>query len=205
MVSKLNLASDPFRNRNLPYIIALLMMAASVAAGVIAFAQLRQNAVQTEIAESQVEEMQEELDRLRGEGEKIQQQLSPEQRALLVASHKLVANKSFGWSRLFADLESVLPGSVSASKISVENIYKDGDRIKAELDFGVISRDHQSIMAMMDNMTNSGLFQAEIRGQNRQQNERLTYTEYSLRLIYSPPSVLAPPEPAVDVAQGGDR
>ena len=105
---------------------------------------------------------------------------------MLIASHKLVASKSFGWSRLFADLEAVLPGSVSASRISVQNIFKDGDRIKAELDFSVLSRDYQSVMNMIDNMNNSGIFQAELRGQDLQKTERVTYTEYTLHIVYSP-------------------
>ena len=51
--------------------------------------------------------MDDEIKRLNGEGIKVQQQLTPEQQNLLIASHKLVANKAFGWSRLFADLEAV--------------------------------------------------------------------------------------------------
>ena len=151
--------------------------------------------------------MDEEITTLKGKGEAVQQQLTPEQQKLLIASHKLVANKTFGWSRLFADLEAVLPGSVSASRVAVENIYKDGDRVKAELDFGVLSRDYQSVMTMIATMNNSGLFQAELRGQDRQQNERLTYTEYSLHLIYTPAYGYAPSSSA-DVArsnQGGQQ
>lgn len=144
--------------------------------------------------------MEAEIARLNGEGEKVQQQLMPEQRALLIAAHKLVANKNFGWSRLFADLESVLPGSVSASRISVENVYRDADRVKAELEFGVLSRDYPSVMAMMENMNNSGLFQAELRSQDLQKNERVTYTEYTLRLIYTPASGFSTSTPT-DVAQ----
>ena len=140
---------------------------------------------------------------LKVEGEKVKQQLTPEQRELLIASHKLVANKAFGWSRLFADLENVLPGNVSASRISVENIYKDGDRIKAELDLGVISRDYQSVMAMIDNMNNSGVFQAELRGQDLQKNERITFTEYTLRLLYTPSYGYAPASNS-DVASSAD-
>jgi Tfp pilus assembly protein PilN len=118
----------------------------------------------------------------------------------LNASHKLVANKTFGWSRLFADLESVLPGSVSASRIAVENIYQDGDRIKAELELGAISRDYQSVMVMIENMNNSGLFQAELRGQDLQKNERITYTEYTFRLIYTPGYGYST-SPSTDIAQ----
>ena len=130
----------------------------------------------------------------------MQQLLTPEQKTLLTASHKLVANKTFGWSRLFADLESVLPGSVSASRIAVDNIYQDGDRIKAELELGVISRDYPAVMAMIENMNNSGLFRAELRGQDLQKNERITYTEYTFRLIYTPAYGYAT-TPATDIAQ----
>ena len=139
-----------------------------------------------ETARADIRQMEEEIKLLEGRAGAVQQQLSPEQRNLLIASHKLVANKSFGWSRLFADLEAVLPGSVSASRIAVANIYKDGDRIKAELDFGVLSRDYQAVMTMISNMNNSGLFQAELKSQDRQQGERVIYTEYTLHLIYTP-------------------
>ena len=154
--------------------------------GVFALAQLYQYSKENEIARKQVEDMESEVARLKGEGAKVQQQLSPQERELLIASHKLVANKTFGWSRLFSDLESVLPGSVSASRIAVQSIYRDGDRVKAELEFGVLSRDYQAVMGMIGTMNNSGLFQAELRGQDRQESERQIYTEYTLRLIYTP-------------------
>lgn len=166
--------------------------------------QLRRNSNATEIVKREISTTEAEVQRLKGEGEKVQQQLTPQQRELLVASHKLVANKSFGWSRLFADLESVLPGSVSASRIAVENVYKDGDQVKAELDFAVLSRDYPAVMSMIDSMNNSGLFQAELRGQDRQKTERMTYTEYSLHLIYTQNYAYTTPQaPAGDIAQGG--
>ena len=200
MITKLNLASRPFRNRTTPYLISLLLLGVAVSAGLLCFSQLNKAASQTELARSQIRQMEEEIKALNGKGEAVQQQLTPDQQNLLIASHKLVANKTFGWSRLFADLEAVLPGSVSASRITVENIYKDGDRIKAELDFGVLSRDYQAVMTMIASMNNSGLFQAELRGQDRQQNERLTYTEYTLHLIYTPAYGYAP-SASTDLAQ----
>jgi Tfp pilus assembly protein PilN len=192
VITKLNLASRPFRNRTTPYLISLLLLGLAVSAGLLCFAQLNKVSSQTEIAKSQIKQMDEEISALKGKAGAVQQQLTPEQQRLLIASHRLVANKTFGWSRLFADLEAVLPGSVSASRIAVENIYKDGDRIKAELDFGVLSRDYPAVITMIANMNNSGLFQAELRGQDRQQNERLTYTEYTLHLIYTPAYGYAP-------------
>lgn len=169
-------------------------------AGIFFLAKLNQNSTQNELLSKQAKEMEAEVARLNGEGQKVQQQLTPQQRELLVASHKLVANKSFGWSRLFADLESVMPGSVSASRISVENVYKDRDEVKAEITFGVLSRDYAAVMSMIDAMNNSGQFQAELRGQDLQKTERITYTEYTLRLIYTQ-SYSVSSAPATDVAQ----
>ena len=203
MITKLNLSSKPFRNRTTPYLLSLLLLALAVAGAAVSFARLRENRELSEITAKQVKEMDAEVARLKDAGAKVQQQLTPEQRELLVASHKLVANKSFGWSRLFADLESVLPGSVSASRISVENVYKDGDRVKAELDFSVLSRDYAAVMSMIESMNNSGLFQAELRGQDLQKNDRMTYTEYTLRLVYTPAYGYAS-RPAADVAQTGE-
>ena len=186
MITKLNLATHPFRNRTTPFLLAFCLLVAGALGGIFALSQLYQYSKENEIARKQVENMEDEVARLKGEGAKVQQQLSLQERELLIASHRLVANKTFGWSRLFADLESVLPGSVSASRIVIENIYRDGDRVKAELEFGVLSRDYQAVMGMIGSMNNSGLFQAELKSQDRQESERQIYTEYTLRLIYTP-------------------
>ena len=205
MITKLNLATRPFRNRTTPYLLSLLLLGLSVAGGLLCFSQLNEAATQNELAKTDIQRMNEEIAGLKNKGEMVQQQLTPEQQNLLIASHKLVASKSFGWSRLFADLEAIMPGSVSASRIAVENVYKDGDRIKAELDFAVLSRDYQGVMTMIANMHNSGLFQAEIRGQDRQQTERMIFTEYSLRVVYSPAYGYAAPSEIAQSDQGGAR
>jgi Tfp pilus assembly protein PilN len=185
----------------LPYLAAAAMLIVSLLAGVYCLATLNSNRRDNTALAASVREREEEIKRLKGEGEKVQQLLTPQQRSLLTAAHKLVANKAFGWSRLFADLERVLPSSVAASRISVENVYQDGDRIKASLDFSVIARDYAAVQAMIDSMNNSGMFQAELRGQDRQENERMTYTEYTFHLIYSPGYGYTAASPAADVAQ----
>ncbi len=201
VITKLNLSTHPFRNRVLPYLFAGLLLVTSVFGGVYCIAKLRENSNKNELLIGAIRERESEIQKLKGEGEKVQQLLSPEQKALLTASHKLVANKAFGWSRLFADLERVLPGSVSASRIGVENIYQDGDRIKAELELGVISRDYPAVMTMIENMNNSGLFRAELRGQDLQKGERITFTEYTFRLVYTPGYGYATAVPETETAQ----
>jgi Tfp pilus assembly protein PilN len=200
VITKLNLATHPFRNRLLPYLMATLLLVVGALGSVYCLVRLNENKKENDLLAKAVAEREAEIKQLKGEGEKVQQLLTPEQKTLLTAAHKLVANKKFGWSRLFADLEAVLPGSVSASRIAVENVYQDGDRVKAELELGVLSRDYGAVMAMIQNMQNTGLFQAELRGQDLQQNERITYTEYTFRIIYTPYGSAAA-APATDLAQ----
>ena len=202
VITKLNLSSKPFRNRNLPYLLALLLLVVAAFGALICFVELRQNSQLNELALARNRQMEADIKQLNDKGAQVQQQLSPEQQGLLIAAHKLVANKTFSWSRLFADLESVLPGGVSASRINVTNVYSDGDKTKAELELGVLSRDYQSVISMIDGMNQSGVFQAELKGQDLQKNERVNYTEYTLHLIYVPLSGNAQSS-AGDIAQSG--
>jgi len=198
-ISDLNLATKPFRNRVLPYLAAAALLLAAGVLGIVCIAKLKQNSDTNKILAARIEASKGEIARLKGEGEKVRQQLTPEQRTVLSAAHRLVANKGFGWSRLFADLESVMPGSVSASRISVQHIYTDGAKVRAELELGVISRDYAGVQQMIQNMQNSGLFLAELRGQDLQKTDLSVYTEYTLRVVYSPGYSYAAPQ--TDIAQ----
>ncbi len=205
MINKLNLSSRPFRNRTLPYLLALLFLAVAISGATLSFAKLRDTTAKNEIAKSEIEQMNKEVKELKSKGELVQQQLTPEQTALLVGAHKLVANKTFGWSRLFADLEAVLPGGVSVSRVNVQDVFKDGEKTKAELEFAVLSRDYPSVMAMIENMNGSGIFAAELRGQDLQKNERFTYSEYTLHLVYTPRAGYSAAPSEVARTQGGSQ
>ena len=188
----------------LPYLVALLLLSFAVAGAVLSFAKLNDIATRNEQYELQIQEWQKEIAALKGKGELVQQQLSPEQKNLLIASHKLVANKSFGWSQLFYDLEQVMPGSVSASRIAVENVYQTSDgRTQAELEFAVLSKDYQSVISMIDRMNSSSNFQASLRSQSLKESEAITYMEYTLRLIYTSPTVYTPTVAPDNLAENG--
>lgn len=134
----------------------------------------------------EVADLEKGLEELNKKGEQVEQELPPADKIRLIGAHKLVASRSFGWSRLFADIEGVLPGNVSASRITVENIFKDGDRIRAELEFAVLSRDYNGVAQLIDNMNNSGVFRAELRGQDLQKSDRLKFSEFTLHVVYTP-------------------
>jgi len=106
------------------------MLGLSVAGALLCFGWLESNSRQDKDYRAQIERLHVTIDDLNGKGQQVQQQLTPDEQNLLIAAHKLVANKNFVWSRLFSDLESVLPGSVSASKISVKNVFSEGDQIR---------------------------------------------------------------------------
>ena len=117
MITKLNLASQPFRNRTLPYLISLLLLAFAVGGAVLSFAIWRDAAAQNEIAKADIARMNTDLQALKDKGVLVQQALTPEQEALLIAAHKLVANKSFGCCCHEAALsKSLLAAAVSILK-----------------------------------------------------------------------------------------
>ncbi len=186
MIQKLNLSSIPFRNRILPWLLSLSLFALSAIGFAYFYNDYRNTKALDEVVKSGTTTMEEDLKRLKEDGEKVQQSLTLEQKQTLVAAHKLVARKDFSWSRLFSDVESLLPSGVSVSRINVQDVYKDSFGTKADLEFSVLSRDSQSVINMIDNMNASGTFQAELRGQDLQKGETITYTEFNLRLIYSP-------------------
>lgn len=205
MITELNLATRPFRNRTTPYLLALLVLLLAFFAGIYCLVKYSQEKKQLTLAQEQGKAMKAELAVFKENESKIQQQLTPQQSSLLIASHMLVANKSFGWSRLFADLEGVIPGSVSASRINVENIFRDGDRVKADLEFTVLSRDYESVVAMINAMNNSGMFQAELRSQSRQKAETFVYSEYTLRLLYTQAYGNTPANDLAQSQSGGEQ
>jgi Tfp pilus assembly protein PilN len=180
-------------------LLSLFLLTVSMLGAVYAFAVLRNNNIENQQKVEEIAQLESQIKALNAQGEKIQQQLTPEQQNLLIAAHKLISNKTFVWSRLFSDLEAVMPNSVSASRIVVRNVYDDGGQVKAELEFAVLSADYSSVQSMIDSMNNSGLFQAELRGQDLQKTERMTFSEYTLRLIYSPSRGLSTPQ--IDIAQ----
>ena len=83
MITDLNLATRPFRNRVFPYVFsALLLLIAGV--GLIAcLAFLKQNSDKNREYADKIAAGQAEIAKLKGAGERVQQQLTPEQQAIL--------------------------------------------------------------------------------------------------------------------------
>lgn len=208
MLDKLNLSSKPFRNRTLPYLIAAAVIVVAFLGAVVGFSQYRSDIALNKVVKGDVDKMAEKIDSLKKRGTEIRNELTLPQQQLLIAAHTLVAHKDFSWSRLLTDLETVLPGDVSASRINVQRIYRDGDQLRAEIEFSVLAKNYQGVLEMIRRMNNSGIFRASLRGQDLQKGESITYSEYTLHLVYSPRAGYAS-APAADIAknsaEGGER
>lgn len=150
------------------------------------FAEYRSVATATEVANDGIRDLEPKIKDLNAQAEAVKQALTPEQRKSLLAAHQLVAQKRFSWSRLLADLESVMPTGTSVSNVGVRDVYQSGDRMVADLEISILSRNYENVMTMINSMGDTGMFQAELRGQDLQRDKGGNLTEYSLFVRYLP-------------------
>jgi len=187
MITRLNLSSRPFRNRALPWTVtAIVTLASIIGLILIARATIQTNA-EAQIAQSDVADLRKRNDALVHKAEAIKVALTPEQQHALKSAHSLVDRKRFSWSRLFADLESILPGKVRVARIAVKQVGTSGDRTVANLDLTVVSKDPATVTQMIDEMQRGGIFQAELVSQNLQRGRDEVGAEYEMNVRYTPP------------------
>jgi Tfp pilus assembly protein PilN len=146
--------------------------------------------------------------------EQVKQAMTPEQLQSLKSAHELVNRKRFSWSRLFADLEAVLPGDVRVSRIAVRQVRTQGGRTVADLELAVVAKSYNTVTDMIATMDQQGIFQAELHTQNLQKGKGEGGSEYELKVQYTPragyasqpvqPARAAVESPALD-ARGGLR
>ncbi|HEX6730714.1 MAG TPA: hypothetical protein VF074_11905 [Pyrinomonadaceae bacterium] len=186
MNTDINLASKPFNNRLLPWLMTVVLLFISIIGLLIVVrftyaANQQARAIQTDI-----DKLKEQEKGILGEANKVKDSLTPEQFQALQAAHQLVDRKKFSWSRLLADLESSLPGNVRVSRIAVRDVTAQSEQTVAELDLVVFARSSTSITQMIADMDKAGIFQAELRAQNLQKGRGESGTEYELFVVYRP-------------------
>ena len=188
MTTKLNLASRPFSNHALPWVLTALIVAVSLIAFVLIIRWTGQARSQANAAQADINALKQEEHDLNAQAQAVKNSLTQEQLQTLAAAHLLVDRKRFSWSRLFADLEAALPGNVRVSRISVRDVAARDEQTLAELDLTVISKTPDTITDMIAQMDRVGIFQAELRAQNLQKGRGESGTEYELYVIYRPRS-----------------
>ena len=201
MSANLNLASQPFRNRALPWSIAGVVAVASLVALVLLVSRTSQTNQRTAEVEREGTSQRQEDAKLEKRAEEIKQTLTPEQKQTLQAAHGLVERKRFSWARLFADLEAALPGSVRVKRITVRDVAMQAEQTVAELELVVVSKNPADATGMIMEMDRGGIFRAELIEQNLQKERNETGTESTLRVLYSPRAVYPSGGPAASVAE----
>jgi Tfp pilus assembly protein PilN len=184
--ANLNLASQPFRNRTLPWTVTAIVALVSLVALFFIMQSSVQTNAQADIVERDVKGLQEQADALKAQAEKVKETLTPEQAQSLEAAHTLADRKHFSWSRLFADLEAELPNSVRVTRIGVRDVAFRGGQTVADLDLSVIGKSPADVTEMISRMDQEGIFHAEPLSQTLQKGKGESGTEWTLYVVYRP-------------------
>ncbi len=183
MSTNLNLASKPFSNHALPWLLTFIMLLISLFSLVFIVRGTAQANSQAALVQADINKLKQEENSLVNTAQQVKDSLTPEQVQLLRAAHQLVDRKRFSWSRLLADLESALPGTVRVSRIAVKDVAPEGT---AQLDLVVLAKSPTTITEMISAMDHAGVFHAELRAQNLQKGRGESGTEYELFVVYRP-------------------
>ena len=211
MPTKLNLASKPFSNRSLPWVVTTVVVVVSLISLVFIVRATNRANAQAAAVQSDVNNLKRQEQELRQKVQAVKNSLTTEQLQTLSAAHTLVDRKHFSWSRLFADLESALPGNVRVKLIAVRGVTTRGDETLAELELTVVAKSPATVTDMIAEMDRGGIFHAELRAQNLQRGRGESGAEYELYVIYRPragsasDTVAATLSGADDMAKGGVR
>ncbi|HVQ39796.1 MAG TPA: hypothetical protein VMS31_19810 [Pyrinomonadaceae bacterium] len=184
MATKLNLARRPFNNRSLPWVVTAFVMLISLGSLVLIVRANNRARKEYDVLQNEVNALSQQEQALRKQAEVVKNSLTPEQRQTLEAAHTLVDRKHFSWSRLFADLESALPGSVRVKRIGVRGVAIRNDQTLAELELTVVAKSPAAVTDMMAEMDRAGIFQPELRSQNLQRGRGESGAEYELYVVY---------------------
>jgi hypothetical protein len=184
VISRLNLASEPFRNRALPWTVAVAVSAVSLVALVLVLARYNEVRAQADVTDRQVQAMRGQKGELERQAESVRQGIPAEQRPPLEAARALVSRKGFSWSQLFSDLEGFMPGDVRVSRINVREVTQVGDQTRTDLDLTVVGRAPTDVTGMLDQMNRSGTFSAQPVTENQKSGRGESGYEWLLRVSY---------------------
>lgn len=184
MISRLNLASDPFRNRALPWTVAAAVSAVSLVALVLVLARYNEARAAADVSDRQVQAMRAQQKEFDQQADAVRQTIPAEQRPPLEAARALVSRKGFSWSQLFSDLEGFLPSDVRVARINVREVAQVGDQTRADLDMTVVGRAPTDVTGMIDEMNRSGTFSAVPVTETYRSGRGESGYEWGLRVSY---------------------
>ncbi|MEO6391859.1 MAG: hypothetical protein ABIP75_08410 [Pyrinomonadaceae bacterium] len=183
-LSRLNISSEPFRNRTLPWVVVAVVAFISLVLLVYFVGESRAVTARANAEAAQVAKLKEQEKELKKRAGVINNSLTAEQKQLIVASHELIDRKYFSWSWLFEDLEAVLPSETKVTQINVREVKQIEGRTVADLQMSLMGKNYISVTGMISSMDRSGVFQTELTEQNLQKGDQKNLTEWTLHIIY---------------------
>jgi Tfp pilus assembly protein PilN len=184
LLARLNLASHPFRNRTLPWAITVVVACTSLVALVFIVAESRKTNAQAALVEADVAALRKQRTTLQDQAAQVRASVPPDHLRTLTAAHALVDRKRFSWSKLLADLESSLPGSVRVSRINVREVTRVGGQTRADLDLSVVGRTPLDVTQMISEMNRTGIFSAVPVSESPKTGRGESGFEWALRVGY---------------------
>lgn len=186
-----NLASNPFRNRRLFWLVILLLFAVPSWVGMLAIEKMTDTEKRIVEQAAKVRGLEVQLRQLEKPGNRSVT-ISPEQNRDLVAASELIARRAFSWSQLLNDIERNLPPNVRVLRVAVSQMQPD-DRngtvydgsSAATLLMDVIGKSGQDVTNMINKFFESGRF--KVYPIAKKAVEGLQDVEFSLRVEYFPP------------------
>lgn len=186
MTSNLNLASKPFTNHLLPWLMTAAVLFVSLIGLLVVVNYTLQANRESAATRIRINNLRTQEKGLLDDAKKVRESMTHEQLQALDAAHKLADRKAFSWSRLLADLEAALPPNVRVSRIAVRSVGMQGDQTVADLELTVFAKSANVITSMIADMDRAGVFQSDLRAQNLQKGRGESGSEYDLDVTYRP-------------------
>ncbi len=187
---QVNLATRPFTNRKLFWIVVWAFFFVSLSIGLWAYSEKTTANAQSKRLAATVTERERNVRQLNEEAEKRKQQtvkvqLTEREAYELASARRLVARKAFPWTKMINDLETHVPKQVRILSIKIDESVDEAGEVVGLVEIKAIGKSADQMTEMMASVDNSG--GPFIRGQSAQ-DQALDNSEvpFTMNLIYRP-------------------
>jgi Tfp pilus assembly protein PilN len=186
-----NLASSPFRNRRLFWLVILLLFLIPAYFGM----QMIESAsrLNDDISNQKMKVKAKEIEYKQMEKPVVSNvSISTDENRQLVAANELIARRAFSWSQLLSDIERSLPTTVRVLRVAVNQILPnereeafDGSQNAATLTLTVIGQTNQDVTTMINRFHDTGRF--KVFPLSKKTIDGTDEIEFELKVEYFPP------------------
>jgi len=174
MVIKLNLASEPLRNRRFYWLLSGLMVGASVIILLVSLGLLTHYRVQANRIQKELIRLARMEDSLRREEKQFSARasaLSKEFEAFVEQANDIISQKSFPWSDFFSRLEKALPPACYLTSLA----FTEKKAVGLQVRFKLASPDLPTLLATIEALKKAGF--SGLRVENEDQAEGALISE----------------------------